>query len=1082
MANYLLSMQFDRSGCTDKTVINLGGVSFNHTTFLGQAAYFQPYDVQSGFKIVNSHIRQVIENNNWCIYFKYKIRKEDLLPNTPLIVFCKNNEYYEFLTIENAKSFILHIADVPFALTDIDYTFDNEWHTFYAYFEDGHIKFFIDGYLYNLYYTKNKPVFGEIFYIGTDTITSNFCGYLNDFNIFEGVIYHNNFVPPSNYIYPADIMTNYKDYVYTTPDDFEPELIESIEKNRVHSASRLIEYQKGFCPRFLKLTWYKIQDGYFNSSEYKFNIKQKDLLNGIYINITGIDTTLLTNDDRYFSCNLETALELNKIHPLIVFINKKFVKLSQIKLIRSNEWHTLFIKDMDPKTVVTSLDIILLPFSVIYEEDYGERSDLQPLYIFNDDGSFAPVSTGTVFYYINDKVNTTIKHIGIREYYDLTTVSSQHMKFIWRYGKLETRRIDANNGAFMQFISSEYVDQIISSTYEYNIPPSDDYGHIIPGTKVILYAGNTIINPAFYRVVGVDLIYFENLDDVELLDGRIVTMQIITDLQEPNPEKTILQDLTDIKFTEVEATEDDQSVFEIPESINWYGIGYRKFLVFKDNIILHEYERYTVDYDTNLLKILYPRDYLAKGQHLLFIFIKTDKGDALGRVNPKPVTYLASPNHNNLSQAYINSSIQLTTLNSMIFVNNTFVSPVKYTIENNIITMKDDFQFDENDLIFVITIELVNEITDFITPRGRIINKELTKGRRFILYDLGISKKIKISLSNLVCFDQNGKLITDLNGYVYNYNIIKYLETSTPLERYPSYLICVYKEDVPENIANINRFRNEVFLKEYIHGREEFYEMDINFDQLLADFNFEYDQDLTYGENLSKALDYIVSYNQNRIDDVYEKKATAFIKDHDTMKFNQALMSINNGYSISIERDPYETNKQKTYPLFFVDGKLANWQVKENHNTTVTLDNKIPNTSVIQSINFRGLHNFLYKLNDSYLSLDKKIIKDIPIKIYVGKSLSYNLLLARIEIREYANRDFPALIQVSDPAPQIARIKIRKNILDCTIIVSNRINKNITCTIKVPLEIYGEPIDYMDYVRRGLYYDLFMQLEVLNSD
>jgi len=1325
MANYLLSMQFDRSGCTDKTVINLGGVSFNHTTSLGQAAYFQPYDVQSGFKIVNSHIKQVIENGNWCIYFKYKVNKDDLESNTPLIVFYKNNAYYEFLTIEKAKAFVLHLTGIPYRMTDIEYTFDNEWHTFYASFENGIIRFFVDGYFYNQYgTTKNKPDFGEIFYIGTNTINANFCGYLNDFNMFEGVIYHHNFVPPSNYIWQADIMTNYKDYVYTTPDDFEPDLIDSIERNREHSASRLLEHQKGSSPRFLKLTWYQITDRYFKITEDKFNIPN-DLLDGIYINITGIDTTLLLNDDRYFSCNLETALELKKVHPLMVFINKKFIRLSRIKLIRSDEWYTLFIHDIDPKTIVESLDIILLPFNIIYEEDYGEREDLIPLYKFNKEGEFVNADA-TTYYYINIKASPSIKQIGIREYEGLKPDHAT-MNFIWRYGTLETKYIDENQGAFMQFYS-------------------DIEDHFTPANKVIIYTGITLLDPVFYRVVGHDLIYFENIADAEILNGKTVTLQIITDDLDPlNDERMIRQDDIDIKTVDVKATEEYQMKFQIPEVVDSYGEGYRKFLVFKEHVLLEEFERYTIDYDKNELKLLHYKDAIPKGRNLTFIFIKIDKVGANGRLAVKPLVYYCNPmktdqtraeipientkytpidikiyhlkateenqtrftlpnlgkyatflifkngllypnseysvegknlileknrymlkgkslylvtlnntnvkykryfnflqrtilsngkytvvppewynyedgmmvflggryldpclykikNHmicledddiddstktftlvmivssilpptdarsteysqvsnnfrfhysqslesevdkhgivnfapkfkeydimknnfmlfangtwihpdryklnSNTEIEFINESdkrhanyahynmiipnirdvenIEVLKNNSMVFVNSAFVSPSRYTIVDNTIIMHDNFKFLENAHIMVVLLLLSSEVNEGITPRSKIIAPELRKGRRYVLYDLGISKKIKIGLNNFLCFDQNGLLIRDfeLKGEVYNFNIIKYLETNMPLEIQPTYLTCVYQEDTLENEPNINRFKNENFLREYIHGREEFYEMDVNFDKLLADFNFDHDQDLSYGENLSNSLNYIVSYNQNKIDDVYEKNATAFIRDYDLEKFKSNLKHVGDRYLISIERDEYETNKKRTFPLFFINGRIADWIITEDNNRTiVNLPYNLVNTSRLQSINFRGLNNFLYELNTS-LGLDQKVIKDITMRITSGTPFGQDLFPnhARIEVREYVGCEFPATIEVDMNEPQYMRVKVQENILDCIITVSNVVNYDIICKIDVPVEIYGVPIDYLDYERRGVYYDIFVRTEVLWSD
>ena len=1054
-------MQFDSSGCTDKRVINLGGVSFNHITSLGRAAYFQPYDMQAGFYVKDSRIKEVIENGSWSIYFKYKVKKKDLLSSTPIIVYEGKNVYHDFLTIDNKKSFTIHFSTVSYTVKDVEYTFDNEWHTFYVSFEDDTLKFFIDGYLYAVHEGTVLPEFTESFYIGlrySSSESSNFCGYLNDFNIFEGVVYRENFIPPTKYIYPADVMTNYKNKKYTTKDDFEPDLIDSIEKNREHTANNLIEFQKGYTPRLLKLTWYQIDDGYFKNTEYKFNtVRDRD--DGIYINITGIDTSLLTKDEKYFSHNLETALSLKKIHPLMIFINKRFVRLSKIKLVKSDEWYTLFIRDMDKSTVVETLDIILLPFAVIYEEDYGERAEYTPLYVFNDEGLFSPIQSGSSYYYIDKEVNPYIEQIGIREYYAYEP-QPEFMKFIWRYGKLETERITDTNGAYMVFRSEEY-------------------GSIKPGDKVLLYSGTTLINPEFYNVVGYDLVYFENLDDVALLEGRTVTMQIITDLQDPST--LIYQDLTDIKIIDVEATENRQSVFKIPEIIDEKGIEYRKFLVFKGHVLMEDQNRYVIDYDTHELKLLNPRDYITIGRHLTFIFIKINKVDAGGVLHTKPIFYYTKPEDKHRAKIPVPDGINVYKHNSIVFKNSTLVSPYRYSISNNTITMNDENDvLDEDCNLIVVMLELTHILDDPVTWREKMIKEEISKGNRYILYDLGVSKKIKVTTNNLLCFDSKGFVITNLQGFIYNYNIIKYLRTTTPLETQPTYLTCVYRNDLLENETNLNRFTNDSFLRDYIQGKEEFYEMDSLFDQLVEDFEFKHDKNLTYGENLSKSLDYIVSYNQNKIDEVYEKNSTAYIKYYNTVKFNESLKKKDNGYLISIPRDEYDTNKKRTYPIFFQNGLVPDWIVKEKaNNTLVILPNKTPAKDSIRSINFKGLSNFLYPL-DTVLKVSKELNRYIRCKIEVkdDKRVELDLYSAIMVIENYRKDILYCKIEVDDiTVPEPYHRHVNQDIIECSISVSNTLDIDlITCTIEVPIVYEGTETDISKYTNS---YDFFAKIEVL---
>lgn len=1047
MANYLLSMRFDIGGCTNKEVINLGGVSFNTITSLGRAAYFSPLNLLSGFQITNSHIKEVIETGTWCIYFKYKMKKEDLDRKLPIIAYQREDGVHHFLSTYE-KAFILHLYEAEFYIDGTEYSFDNEWHTFYLLYENNGIKAFVDG--YKCYQNDDVliPGFGEVFYIGTNTVDANYSGYLNDFNIFEGVIYRSNFVPPTNYIGSYDAMTNYKDFKYATKESFNQDLIDSIERNREYTADRTVEYQKAYVPRWLKVTWKQIYDGYFNRIDYKFNLN-REKASGIYINITGIDTNLLTSDNKYFSQDLESAVGLKKVYPLMIFINKKFVKLSKIKLIKSDDWYTLFIKDMPSDTIVESVHMILLPFPVIYEEDYGERSDLEPVYGFDSEGHFTP-QAANAYYYIDKYTDPNFRHIGVREYFpdnpyeNDNNVPINFMNFIWRYGKLQLIRVTETNGALMLFVA-------------------DEYGHVLPdrlssieaGDRIILYQGSTMINPMLYTVMGHDLIYFEDLQDVALFDNRTVTMQIITDIQKTavSPYNTILQDFTDMKIVDVEATKNKQSEFQIPDVVDKEGNKYRKFLVFKGHVFLEERKRYLVDYDTNILRFVHHKDYITIGRHLTFIFLKIKKVDAVGPTNVNPVFYYTNPDPNNLSRVPIpitHNKIKAHKHNCMVFVNDTFVSPYRYVIEDNTIIMR-DFTFTKDTSVIVAMLEIANELNDTFSMRGKLIRKEINKGHRYVLYDLAIPKEIKITTNNMICFDKHGLLITDLEGYVYNYNIIKYLRTKTPLEIKPAFLTCVYRTDGFEHKTNLNRFKNEDFIRNYIYGIEEFYEMDEHFDEFIADFNFTHSKDLEYGENLSKSLDYILSYNQNKIDDIYEKNATAFIKRFHS-SFNQYLKKENGGYTISIPRDEYDTNIHRTYPLFFINGLLANWDVTEDANDTLIYTKSLPpENSIIKSINFKGLSNFIRPLN-SIISTDgnKEVEINISSKILVGKQLTAEQMInfySFITIIDYYNTYFTGKIEVDDIfEPQVARKKWYKDILE---------NSTVKLTLPYSIEFPG---------------------------
>ena len=199
-------MQFDASGCTDQRVSSFGGVSFLTSSPTGQlkAAYFEPYNMNAALVIEDNRIKNVIKKDDWCIYFKYRIKKDDLIPNTPLITYEDDlgNVIHNFLTITDQKYFCIN-GNVDYYSENIDYTFDDRWHTFYVYKEDRVLHFFIDGFPSKKYENIVDLNIGSKLYFGyrnNNHIIENFIGYLDDFNIFQGIIYYHAFIPPTNYI------------------------------------------------------------------------------------------------------------------------------------------------------------------------------------------------------------------------------------------------------------------------------------------------------------------------------------------------------------------------------------------------------------------------------------------------------------------------------------------------------------------------------------------------------------------------------------------------------------------------------------------------------------------------------------------------------------------------------------------------------------------------------------------------------------------------------------------------------------------------------------------------------------------
>jgi hypothetical protein len=311
-------------------------------------------------------------------------------------------------------------------------------------------------------------------------------------------------------------------------------------------------------------------------------------------------------------------------------------------------------------------------------------------------------------------------------------------------------------------------------------------------------------------------------------------------------------------------------------------------------------------------------------------------------------------------------------------------------------------------------LRLLSPYDDPDSWRESMISREYAKGYRYVLYDLGISKKIKITLDNLICFDEDGRLINDLEGYIYNMNVIKKLGTREPLERVVRYLTCVYRTDSPEYTPNTNIPLNDTFLREYLKGRQEYFEMDRYFNNLFGEYDFDHSMDKSYGENLSSSLDYIMRYNQNRLDDVYDKRATANRTQIDPKSVNSSLIAQDDGkLKWIIPRDEYDTNISRTCSLFFQDGKLADWNSTIKHTTNdleITLDDELDPSSKVESINFKNMSNFLVELN--YVPQpDMHSDTDISCTLLTGNE-HLNLIPATITVTEDYSVFLPSVINV----------------------------------------------------------------------
>jgi hypothetical protein len=1139
----LISLQFDSTGCTSNFVYNLGDVNFDSNSPLEnqtlRCAYFPLYN-NSGLYFNSQEVSdRIAKAKPFAIYFKYRINKNNLTELAPIISYSTGDiNTHLFLAIENHKYFIIHSSSpLKYMTTDISYTFDDEWHTFYFCFtEERNFYFMIDGRVNAALPYIIQLDFSEKIYIGyhyNNDKSYSFGGYIDDFNIFDQPIYRNNFLPPTNYIGNKDVISNY--FESKAVSVYDKEIADTVEQARMHTVDKLNNKQLGWLPRKTNMTWSVEEDGYFRNGEYEPLERTRTYT---AVNIMEINQPFASSSTQFMEGNLLTLIEAKKIYPMMIFINRYLVKLSEVYFIKSHDKYTLKFLKRHPlhSEEIKTLDIVILPFAIVYEEDYGERADMSPLYSFSSDGRFTTDDVN-VYYYIDDKREPYVKQIGVRQHmvtskqFDYNkipdypdVVENRFLRYIYKYGTLELVRFAEDGlGAFIKFDSTNehdldevrYVDPddnlfhyrhngttykkgdiAYSHAHENKIPSyirlravqggttlssdtfdkftkakNEDLEFIEPGDTVTIFNGAALLNPKFYEIVGHNLIYVYNVYEAGIKFGRNITIQKLANPKLDHQGYMTSEAIT-IKTVEVQAVYKNQAVFNIPQIVDEDGYEYHKFLLFKGHVLMEDNERYVVDRISNTIRFIHSDDFLPKGRNIIFSFIKYNKSAALGEYYTDPVFVYANPDNNGIVEFDSPDGLYATKNNCMVFVNDTFVSPyrIRFLDGNRFQLLEDgDFTFTPSSNVVIVFIAVLNTLENPINERDTAIALQIKRGDRFILYDLGIPKKYKITLDNLLCFDEEGKYIPDLIGQIYNYNVIKRLKTSTPLQTQVRYMTCLYRTDSLENYANSLYYRNNPFIKEYIKGRQEYYEMDLQFDNFISDFNFTHSYDLTYGENLANSLDYIMNYDKNRMDSIYEKRAKITRKEYSPSGVNKNLtLNSNNEYEILIPRDEYYNNISRTYPIFFNNGKLSSdWHVKATEDMNyvkITLPSKISADNHYESIDFHGMNNYLIPLN-AMAKIDKNINSDIFTRLITGEEFQ-KYFYARIKVKDFYNIFFPATVNVKMQEEYVPLVTyIGEDLFTCTIIPSPPYEINFYTKLEVEDMPKGTVVNLDDYIR-----------------
>lgn len=1047
MAEFLFSTHFNYNGPTNTDVKTLGGVSFKNTNRLydtdingGRSAFFEPESDKAGLEITGNSLTAITSHLckprvEFGLYLRYKVKKENLYVSdndatVPIITYIEHVglKPRDLLSIDMKDHFMFRISDKEIATSKkIDYTFDGTWHTLVISKNAGYVNIFIDGILNST--TECDDSISEIdsathLYIGYrddkgkgSHVETFQCGELDDICLTEVPIYVEDFVPPNKYFCGEDSINNYWQEQPVSFGDMPKYIQTTTERKLASTAFHLNEKQMGWLPRRLRIQWHEEDYLFKHQDYYRLECSREYTA----ISIWGLEQPLLRKnfENRFVDpFNAEKGINEDIIYPFVLFIDKKFVRLSYITIQKSDDYYTFFIKDRlpDKYNMIKSIELILIPFPVLYEEEMGARVDLKPIYVFDKEGYLNPAN-GFTYYYIHPDRAKGMMTTGIIEQnipiepgfnpldpngeksedddgsnssIDAAYSNKRFLSNYWRYGqfKLSAKRPD---GLLVKFVAND----------GFSVGPDD---------KVNIFRNTTLIDTRSYDIVGSDtfMMYTNKapgyMDDI--LD-RSITMQIVSDASGMS---SIFNDMTTCKEVTVEATKDKQSTFIIPTAVNKDGVSdtgnsiYRNFLVFKSTVCLNGKDRFRLSYDKKKIILNDTTDFLNKGDTLTFIFVKLTKSDQYGMMHVEPI-YLYTTVGSNSVVARGNSSsytevvipklrkLYYTKNNIMMFVGGTFISPDRYDIiDGKTVSLKEK-SFDRFKVGFGVTfvlLRMVNEMEDPTGSRGDIIKEQIRQGNRFVLHDLDIGsievsnkwrggkkerKHVKITLDNFTVFDQLGRYMPRVSGNVYNMNIIKGIKsTEDPMHIVPRYLTCIYSfEKSLGNEANICSFANEGFVKDYIKLYQEFYEIDEDFDRFIADFNIKYSRHEGYGQNLMRAINYMMEYNELKFIDLYRQKATIKRLPFDTKRINDKIESNGIMGPITMERGVYKDNYGKTFSIFFEDGMIPDWYKHieyDQNQLTLRFKEKINEKAKIDVLRFDGMNNLLEPLTSVVKGID----------------------------------------------------------------------------------------------------------------
>ena len=981
----LLQARFNENGPTNSDITAIGdGLSFSKQSRLyengARTVFFEPF-TNTGLRVqgtslstTSNFIGGINDERQYCIYFKFKIDLTSRMSTSPIPILSylspNTDAATKWLMIEDNSKFVYYLDNnTPFYTDNCSYVFDGKWHTFLLNRSYGLVQIYLDGFKKSEFEIEGNPnIKGtSAIYIGyIDGVTNRPSFELDDICILDHLVYYQNFIPPNKYWVGEDVIENYHMSSVDIGSYMSNAVADQTTQSILYSITNMDELQLNWVPHHLDIVWHE--------EDYLYNREQFQRLTGSSdfraFRVIGLQQDLLLDSNRFIDLtNAKEAVEDGYMSPFLVFVDKVYYKLSDVYVVKSDEYITLFVdgyNNHDKYNRVQSLDIVLIPFKCIYEEGQPVRNDHPIIYSFNDKGLFDIVSRYSIYY----KDSELAKEIDVGPILiDHKLLGEANLPdSIWRYGYLILQSLDENtNTAIFRFQSK------------------NNTRRAYPADTVILYRNKTSLQNYQFTVTGADLIKFtfQNPQEYRELTHKLISMQILSESNITLGDESLSYNQNiSMKTVIVRATIDHQIEFPIPEVYDNKGNRYYEYLVFKNGVCLNGKGRYELTIDNNI-KLTSRTDIMNPPSSLTFVFLKSEETNNQFMLYHPMAKYLYTRTgadqvpvvSGHVSKIKIPEywNVVYTKNNIIMFANGSLVIPERYEIEDGYVVMKDDYinSYDGQPgfpLNKEVTFVLIKMVTDYDEPyqdRWKEFHQLTKNGHRFILRDLNIDGSIKITSTNLTVFDIEGRYMWPIQCEVFSGNVVKSIKSLQDSSSYlAQYLVCVYsKVKSLENRSHLSIPDNFRFLKEYLMIHQEFFELDKVFKQLSTDYSISLNNQETYHENLTRALFYTMHYNEWLYLDLYKRFSEVQRMTVDPKIINNKLSQNSAKWFL---RSEFKDSSHRSYMIFFENGLLPEWysSIKYDMNTyELTFNAPLDENSDIELFKFHNMNNTLVQLN-----------------------------------------------------------------------------------------------------------------------